>query len=236
MSKKLKKRTSSAKKRQKSDMPVSVEDLGPIERWRHKFGMSAPKPEQIAKWRENFSAASPTAEHHAAAVRQVSVLEIRDRTVDGGGRVTGTGAHNRFEQPLDYMYEHGWLGDRSTEEGERIAHWRLQAGTRFRGVFEGASIQRRTTVNLDTVGGGGIYHEDSDEEDENRTEYRTIMRGLGQYGPIATAVCCLRNFLPQNNARLLDRLLRGLDFLTDHFNIRDDERKRRHTIRGTMYD
>lgn len=219
MSKKQKKRAGSAKKRNKSDMPVSVEDLGPIERWRHRFGMVA-----------------PTAAANASAIRSVAVLEIRDRTVDGGGRVTGTGAHNKIEQPLDYMHDQGWLGDTHTEEGERIARWRLLAGTKFRDLFEGASISRRTTVNYDTVGGGGIYHDESDEEADTRMEFNRTMRALGNNGNLAISVCCNRFFLPQGNAILLKRLIEALDLLADRFNIADDERKRRHAIRGTMYD
>ena len=199
-------------------MPVSVEDLGPIERWRHRFGMAAP--------------AAVASEATASVVRSVAVLEIRDRSVDAGGRVTGTGAFHKYEQPLDYMHRDGWLGNLDTEEGERVARWRLLAGTAFRDQYESASIERRVTANLDNVGCGGVYHDESDDEADARMDFNNTVRSLGPMAKLTMAVCCNRYFLPQGNAVMLKMLIRALDHLADRFSIADDERKRRSRIRG----
>lgn len=217
MSKK-KRKIGTEKRKKKADMPSTVEDVGPIERWRHRFGMASPSAVvSVAK---------------ADVVRSVAVLEIRDRTVDGGGRVTGTGAFHKYEQPLDYMFEQGWFGDRHTEEGERLARWRHLAGTAFRDQYESASIERRVTANLDNVGCGGIYHDESDDEAEARMEFNNTVRSLGSMAKLTMAVCCNRYFLPQGNAVMLKILIRALDHLSERFHIADDERKRRSRIRG----
>jgi hypothetical protein len=202
-------RVSGRKTREKQRAaPIPLEDLGPIERWRHRFGV-----ERLDE---------------AGQVRRevVRALEVEPRLLEAGVRSRqGQGARHVAENPLDLLYRRGLLGDVRDPEGKALAERRRRAGHRLRAWHGRAGAGGRTTANLAAVGGGGGWRgADSQTDEEARAEkvYHRMLDAAGRSWGLLRDVCCdLRH--PADNAVEIGRLVAGLDRLAAYLRLRDDD-------------
>lgn len=183
---------------------LPTEDLGPMERWRKKFGIQ----------RVNDAGEIRT--------EVVKALSIEPRLLEGAMRkVAGQGGRNKYEHPLDLLAEAGVLGDMATEEGRIRAKRRRKAAMLMRAAYEASGIASSTTVNWNTVGGGGRREQD-DREERAEMLYLGMLRACGRNGEMVRDVAC--GFVwPELNRVVLGKLVAGLDGLAMFLRDRVDE-------------
>lgn len=182
----------------KAAVVLPTEDLGPMERWRKKFGIQ----------RINDAGEIRTEVYQA--------LEIQPRLLEGTMRkVAGQGGRHKYEHPLDLLAEAGALGDMATEEGRVLAKRRRRAAMLMRAAYTESKIESSTTVNWGTVGGGGYRDESlrqTDKEAKAEMLYRAMLRACGRNCELVRDVACGRVW-PELNAVVLGKLVAGLDAL-----------------------
>lgn len=172
-------------------------DIGTIERWAMKIGV------------ERIDAAN-------GMRRDVfSMLAIRSRELDVGGRVVAEGAVDEHEHlALDPLRRAGILDD--PKEPMR-ALWRLEAGVELLRLWVEGRVQSRSTAPWRAVGGGGgggITAEEADGKiarDEMR--YLRALDAVGEHQDLIRAVCC-DMAVPAGAKR--STLLTALDLLAEY--------------------
>lgn len=196
---------SSARSKQvKAAVELPTEDLGPIERWRKKFGI------------QRIDAAGEI------RTEVFQALEIQPRLLEGAGRkVAGQGGRDKYEHPLDLLAEVGALGDMTTEEGRILAKRRRRAAMLMRAAYEASGTAASTTVNWNTVGGGGRREQD-DREAKSEMLYLKMQAACGRNWGLVRDVACGMHW-PELNAVVLGKLVAGLDGLAMFLRDRVDE-------------
>lgn len=186
--------SSARSKTPKAVVVLPTEDLGPVDRWRHRVMVER-------------------ADEAGVMRREVlHSLEIQPRLLEGTMRkVAGQGGRHRYEHPLDLLAEVGALGDMGTEEGRIMAKRRRRAAMLMRAAYEASGIASSTTVNWNTVGGGGRREQD-DREERAEMLYHKMVKSCGRNGEAVRDVAC--GFVwPELNAVVLGKLVAGLDAL-----------------------
>ena len=171
-------------------------DVGTIERWGQKIGVERIDEANRIR-RETFA-----------------MLAIRDRTVDGGGRVVGEGAVDECEHlALDVLRKAGILDDPAEP---RRAKWRCDAGIELLRLCVDGKVMSRSTAAWRAVGGGGGGGVTQDEAEgvSARCEMRYLraLDALGEYEDLIRTVC-IDMVVPAGTKR--SKLLTGLDLLAE---------------------
>lgn len=179
------------------DVASARSDIGTMERWAMKIGV-----ERI---------------NEANAVRRdvFSMLAIRSRDVDAGGRVVSEGAVDEHEHlALDPLRRAGILDD--PREPQR-ARWRHEAGIELLRLHIDGKLMARSTAAWRAVGGGGgggVSEADIDSK-VARAEMRYLraMDAVGEDAAMLYAVC-LEMSVPAGTKR--SRLCNALDILAEY--------------------
>lgn len=188
-------------------------DLGAKERWGHKIGIEL-VDEQMGVDAEG----RPREEVRVLRRDSMKMLVVRDRVIDGGGRVIGEGGQNEFEhQALDTLLKFGILDDPAEP---RRAKWRHKAGLDLLDLWIAGKRSPHTTHSYRAVGGGGRGAGISQEEAESiearaESRYLRALNAVMPYDDLIHDVCC-GMVVPAGAKRR--ELLAGLDLLAEFLN------------------